>query len=141
LLFQILQGVFVNIFDFLDAFQEILGHPPETDHPWELLQLLRPLARELEFPDNLMLGVYSALTNRVFPVQIAKEDGMLALLLHRIRVFLKGFKDLVQDFREEAGDELLVAEDEGRVAIRILLLSGQWDSLQPLQAGHQAVPF
>jgi len=96
---------------------------------------------ELQFPNNLMLGVYSALTTRVFPVSIAKEDGTLVLLLHRIRKFLKGFKLLMRDFREEAGDELEAAEEEGRVAIRTLLLSREWHSLQPLDAVHQAVPF
>lgn len=88
-----------------------------------------------------MLGVYSALTNRVFPVNVAKEDGTLALLLHRIRVFLKGFKELMRDFREEAGDEeLQAAEEEGRVGIRRLLLSREWVCLQPLRARHGAVP-
>ena len=88
-----------------------------------------------------MLGVYSTLTNRVFPLQIAKEDGTLALLLHRIRVFLKGFKDLAEDFREEAGDELQEAEEEGRVGIRRLLLSREWACLHSLKAKQQAVPF
>jgi len=88
-----------------------------------------------------MLGVYSALTHRIFPLQIAKEDGTLALLLHRIRVFLKGFKDLVEDFEEEAGDELQEAEEEGRVEIRRLLLSREWACLHPLIAKQQAVPF
>ena len=133
MLFQILKEVFINIFDFLDVFQEILGDLPVTDHPWELLQLLRPLAIDLQFPDSVMLGVYSALTNRVFPVQVAKEDGTLALLLHRIRRVLKRFERLMQDFREEAGDELEAAEEEGRVAIRALLLSREWDCLQLLR--------
>ncbi|PUU82763.1 hypothetical protein B9Z19DRAFT_327540 [Tuber borchii] len=136
----ILQNVFINIFDFLDAFQEILKDPPTTDR-WELLQRLRPLAIELQFPNNSLLGVYSALTNRVFPLQIAKEEGTLALLLHRIRVFLKGFRDLVEGFEEEAGYELQEAEEEGRVGIRRLLLSREWACLQPLRARQQAVPF
>ncbi|PUU82764.1 hypothetical protein B9Z19DRAFT_966530 [Tuber borchii] len=137
---MILKSVFVNIFDFLDAFQEILRDPPTTDG-WELLQLLRPLAIELEFKKNSMLGVYSALTNRVFPLEMAKEDGTLILLLHRIRAFLNGFKGLMKDFEKEAGDELQEAEKEGCAGIRRLLLSREWACLHPLQAKQEAFPF
>ena len=66
---------------------------------------------------------------------------MLVLLLHRIRVFLNGFKELVEDFKEEAGDELQEAEEEGRVGIRRLLLSREWACLHPLHAGQQTFPF
>ncbi|PUU82762.1 hypothetical protein B9Z19DRAFT_1074171 [Tuber borchii] len=136
----ILKSVFVNIFDFLDAFQEILRDPPTTDR-WMLLQLLRPLAIELQFPNNSLLGVYSALTNRVFPLEIAEKDGTLVLLLHRIRVFWKGFRGLMKDFEEEAGYELQEAEAEGRVGIRRLLLSREWACFHSLRARQQAVPF
>jgi len=88
-----------------------------------------------------MLGVYSALTHRIFPLKIAREDGTLVLLLHRIRVFLKGFKCLMEDFKKEAGDGLREAEEEGRVGIRRLLLSREWACLHPLKAKQQAVPF
>ena len=82
----------------------------------------------------MKLGVYSALTNRVFPLEIAKRDGTLVLLLHHIREFLDGFKVLMKNFKKEAGDELQEAEEEGRVGIRRLLLSREWASLRPLKA-------
>ena len=88
-----------------------------------------------------MLGVYSALTDRIFPLQIARANGTLVLLLHRIGDFLDVFKGLVKDFKEEAGDELAEAEEEGRVGIRRLLLSRKWACLHPLQARQEAVPF
>ena len=88
-----------------------------------------------------MLGVYSALTDRIFPLQIARANGTLVLLLHRIGGFLDGFKGLIKDFKEEAGDELQEAEEEGRVGIRRLLLSREWACLHSLKAKQQAVPF
>ena len=88
-----------------------------------------------------MLGVYSALTHRVFPSRIAKKGGTLVLLLHHIRAFLDGFKGLMEAFKEEAGDELQEAEEEGRVGIRILLLSREWACLHPLQAWQEEFPF
>ncbi|PUU82757.1 hypothetical protein B9Z19DRAFT_1120143 [Tuber borchii] len=127
----ILKKVFVNIFDFLDAFQEILKNPPTTDRQ-ELLRLLKPRAIEVQFPNKMMLGVYSALTNRVFPVSVAKADGTLALLLNFIKRVLKGFGGVMRRFKKEAGDELRAAKKEGRVAIRSLLLSREWDSLSHL---------
>ncbi|KAG0638355.1 hypothetical protein HOY80DRAFT_888064 [Tuber brumale] len=127
----ILDEVFINIFDFLDAFKEILKNPRTTNGP-KILRQLKPLARELQFPDNLMLGVYSALTNRVFPIQSVDRDGTLVLLLHRIKLFLENFSGVVHKFEEEAGDELQEAEEEGRVGIRRLLLSREWDSLSSL---------
>ena len=80
----------------------------------------------------MMLGVYSALTNRVFPVRVAKADGTLALLLHFIKRVLKGFGGVMRGFKKEAGDELRAAKKEGRVGIRRLLLSREWDSLSNL---------
>jgi len=88
-----------------------------------------------------MLGVYSALTYRVFPSHIARVNGTLALLLHHIKAFLNEFKGLMEDFREEAGVELREAEEEGRVGIRALLLSREWACLHPLQAIQEDIPF
>jgi len=83
-----------------------------------------------------MLGVYSALTNRIFPIQEAKEDGTLALLLRTIRGYLRSFEDVMGAFEEEAGDELLVAEEEGPAGVRRLLLSRKWVCLRPLGSGR-----
>ena len=80
-----------------------------------------------------MLGVYSALTNRVFPIEVANRDGTLVLLLHRIKLFLLRFEDVIKDFEEEAGDELVEAEEEGRAGVRRLLLSREWASLRSLK--------
>ena len=79
-----------------------------------------------------MLGVYSALTNRVFPIEEVEEGGTLILLLHHIKLFLVRFEDVIKDFEEEAGDELVEAEEEGRAGVRRLLLSREWDSLSNL---------
>ncbi|PUU82758.1 hypothetical protein B9Z19DRAFT_1074162 [Tuber borchii] len=137
---MILRKVFINIFDFLDAFKEILKNPPTTNR-WKLLRLLKPLAIELQFPNNLMLGVYSALTNRVFPIEEVEEDGTLVLLLHRIKLFLTRFEDVMKDFEEEAGDELRGAEEEGRVGVRRLLLSREWACLRSLKSEGKSAPF
>ncbi|PWW73511.1 hypothetical protein C7212DRAFT_347014 [Tuber magnatum] len=137
---NVLQKVFINIFDFLDAFQEILRNPPTTDGR-ELLRQLKPRASELQFPNNLMLGVYSALTNRVFPKEAARENGTLVLLLHRIKLYLQKFDAVMRDFMKEAGDELKEAEEEGRVGIRRLLLSRNWASLGSLKSALSSAPY
>jgi len=79
-----------------------------------------------------MLGVYSALTNRVFPIDVVDRQGTLVLLLQPIKVYLRSFDDVMREFEEEAVDELQEAEEEGRVGIRRLLLSREWDSLDSL---------
>jgi hypothetical protein len=127
----ILHRVFINIFDFLDAFGETLKNPRTTNGK-KALRKLKPLARELQFPSNLMLGVYSALTNRVFPIDVVDRQGTLVLLLQPIKVYLRSFDDVMREFEEEAVDELQEAEEEGRVGIRRLLLSREWDSLDSL---------
>ncbi|CUS11181.1 unnamed protein product [Tuber aestivum] len=137
--FQILSRVFINIFDFLDVFKEILRNPPTTNRQ-ELFRLLKPRATELQFPNNLMLGVYSALTNRVFPKELARQGGTLALLLHNIMLYLVGFDYVMREFENEAGDELKTAEEEGRVGVRRLLLSRKWSSLEPLKSNLRSVP-
>ena len=88
-----------------------------------------------------MLGVYSALTNRVFPIEVVNRDGTLVLLLHRIMLFLERFEDVMERFEEEAGDELPEAEEEGRAGVRRLLLSREWASLRPLKSAGKSVPF
>ncbi|KAG0131500.1 hypothetical protein HOY82DRAFT_485191 [Tuber indicum] len=127
----ILHRVFINIFDFLDAFGETLKNPRTTNGK-KALRKLKPLARELQFPSNLMLGVYSALTNRVFPLDAVDRQGTLVLLLQPIKVYLRSFDDVMREFDKEAGYELQEAEEEGRVGIRRLLLSREWDSLDSL---------
>jgi len=88
-----------------------------------------------------MLGVYSAQTNRIFPIQAAKKDGTLVLLLRPIREYLNSFEIVMGAFKKEAGDELLVAENEGHAGVRRLLLSRDWVCLRPLRSGeHPPVP-
>ncbi|RPA93926.1 hypothetical protein L873DRAFT_1815275 [Choiromyces venosus 120613-1] len=129
----ILKKVFINIFDFLDVFKEILKNPPTTDGK-KLLRILKPFAIELQFPSNLMLGVYSALTNRVFPIEVVDKKGTLVLLLHHIKTYLEKFEYIMEKFEEEAGDELAEAEEEGRVGVRRLLLSREWACLGSLSS-------
>ena len=88
-----------------------------------------------------MLGVYSALTNRVFPIEEVEEGGTLVLLLHRIKLFLVRFEDVIKDFEEEAGDELVEAEEEGRAGVRRLLLSREWVCLRSLKSEGKSAPF
>ena len=83
-----------------------------------------------------MLGVYSALTDRIFPIHKAKKDGTLALLLHHIKEYFSSFEDVMGDFEKEAGDELRVAEKEGPAGVRRLLLSREWVCLRPLRSGR-----
>ena len=87
-----------------------------------------------------MLGVYSALTNRVFPIEEVKEGGTLVLLLHHIKLVLVRFEDVIKDFEEEAGDELVEAE-EGRAGVRRLLLSREWACLRSLKSEGKSAPF
>jgi len=82
-----------------------------------------------------MLGVYSALTNRIFPLRIAKADGTLVLLLRPIKEYLESFEEVMDKFEREAGGELQAAKDEGRVGVRRLLLSREWASLRTLNSG------
>jgi len=83
-----------------------------------------------------MLGVYSAQTNRIFPIRAAKKDGTLALLVRPIKGYLDSFEDVMGAFEEEAGDELWVAEEEGPAGVRRLLLSRKWVCLRPLRSGR-----
>ncbi|PUU82760.1 hypothetical protein B9Z19DRAFT_327503 [Tuber borchii] len=123
----VLGSVFVNIFDFLDVFQEILENPPTTNSG-QLLRLLRPRATELQFPNEMMLGVYSSLTGRVFPFNVASKNGILALLLHPLKGFWKGRECVTRKFKREAGDELQATmEREGCAGVRRLILSREWD--------------
>ncbi|PUU82761.1 hypothetical protein B9Z19DRAFT_966650, partial [Tuber borchii] len=122
----VLGKVFVNIFDFLDLFQEILRNPPTTNSG-KLLRLLKPRATELQFPNEMMLGVYSSLTGRVFPFNVASKNGILALLLHPLKKFWKGRECVTQKFKREAGDELQAARGEGCAEVRRLILSREWD--------------
>ena len=122
--------MFINIFDFLETFREMLKNPPRTDFR-EVLPLLKPRAALLKFPNNRMLGVYSTLTDRVFPIEEAKEGRTLVLLLRPIKKYLRGSTGsrALGAFKKEAGDELRDAKKEGHVAVRKLLLSREWKSL------------
>ena len=88
-----------------------------------------------------MLGVYSALMDRVFPLEAVDRKGTLVLLLHRIKLFLAKFEDVMNDFEEEAGDELVEAVGEGRAGVRRLLLSREWACLRSLKSEGKSAPF
>ena len=75
----------------------------------------------------MVLGVYSFLTGRVFPIHRASRDGTLVLLLHRIKRFWEGSEAATRKFEIEAGDQVQAAKKEGRAGIRRLLLSRPWD--------------
>ncbi|PUU82759.1 hypothetical protein B9Z19DRAFT_1120145 [Tuber borchii] len=122
----ILKNIFVNIFDFLDAFQKIPSNLRTTDGQ-EFLRRLKPLAVELQFPNDMILGVYSFLTGRVYPAPRASKDGTLVLLLQRIKRYWEGSEAAARRFGMEAGDELQVAKQQGRLGIRRLLLSRPWE--------------
>jgi hypothetical protein len=82
-------------------------------------------AHALEFPDDLMLGIYSVLSSRVFPGCRARRGGVL-VLLREIRRYFSPFGDILENFEKEAGNDLAVAQPEGPDAVRRLLLSREW---------------
>jgi len=76
-----------------------------------------------------MLGVYSAVTDRVFPPEGAKQGGTLSRLLRPIGRYLNESGEVSKAFKREAGSELREAKKEGHDAVRRLLLSRDWASL------------
>jgi hypothetical protein len=98
-----------------------------------LISLLSPGARALNFPDDAILGIYSVLTRRIYHRDLAKENGTLVLLLRKIAKYWGPFKLVLENFRSEAGLGLTVVQDEGPHAVRRLLLSRQWESLRAVQ--------
>ena len=121
-----LKRVFINIFDFLETFRELFKNPRKTD----LKEVLRPLknpARELRFKNDMMLGVYSSLTSRVFPRKRANPKGTLALLLRPIGGYLGESDDVMQAFKRQAGGgELQEAKKGGHAGVREFLQSRDW---------------
>jgi hypothetical protein len=77
-----------------------------------------------------MLGIYSKLTSRVFPRRLAREGGTLILLLREIKQYFAPFEGITERFEREAGQDLTEAKKEGPGAVRRLLLSREWKSLQ-----------
>ena len=86
------------------------------------IKLLSPSARSLRFPSDEILAIYSAFTRSVFPRFRAKQDGMLALLLHGTRQHLSVLDEVLDELEEEARDPS-EAGDQGLGAVRKVLLS------------------
>lgn len=99
-----------------------------------LIQLLSPAARALNFPDNAMLAVYSKFMDRVFPRDLAESDGTLILLLRLISRYFGAFDSVFGSFKREGGGDLVRAKEEGPAAVRRLLLSREWESLHGVRA-------
>jgi hypothetical protein len=73
--------------------------------------------RVLNFPDDASLGIYSVFTDRAFPLNLAKENGMLVLFLRNIEKYFGPFENVLKEFRKEAGKDLAVADTEGSHAV------------------------
>ena len=123
----------MNIYDFLEL--ELPSTITATDYETRnLIRLLSPGAHALNFPDDAMLGVYSVFTHRVFPCSQARVGGTVVLLLRVIGQYFGEFRDVLAKFEKEGGEELAVAVESGPEAVRELLLSRSWESLEAIRA-------
>ena len=122
----------MNIYDFLEL--ELPTTITAVDYETRnLIRLLSPGAHALNFPDDAMLGVYSYFTHRVFPCSQARTGATLALLLRVIGQYFGEFRDVLGKFETEGGEELAIAVESGPDAVRELLLSRNWESLEKIR--------
>jgi hypothetical protein len=73
------------------------------------------------------------LTNRVYPLEDAKSNGTLCLLLNHIKKYFRPFNKIIDEFKDETSDDFVAARDKGPAGIRRLLLSREWECLKTIR--------
>ena len=137
---QALRSVHVNIYDFLELVAATINSATEYERQ-NLIKILSPGARALNFPNDAMLAIYSKCMSRVFPRERANDRGTLILLLRLIKQYFGNFATVFGEFRSEVGAGVVKrAREEGPDAMRKLLLSREWRSLRGIRAMPNILP-